>query len=110
MGSPVLPALHEKFAEGEPKQSSDGLFVRPFLKNDEYKAFIRQMFIDEKQFHGAAQKALYTDEWVSPWSAVKSVEDEENADNADEGVVEDDETEETQRTGYGKDENEEEEA
>merc|ERR1719319_374292 len=99
--SPVLPALHEKFAEGEPGQSSDGLFVRPFLKNDEYKAFIRQMFIDEKQFHGAAQKALYTEEWVSPWSYVKSVEDvradrasNSAAQNADEEVAEDDEADE----------------
>jgi len=102
--SPALPALHEKLSAGEPGQSSDGLFVRPFLKNDEYKAFIRQMFIDEKQFHPAAQKALYTEEWVSPWTYVKSVEEEraERADETDEAdeeagaveeVVEDEEDE-----------------
>merc|ERR1719295_993347 len=83
--SPALPALHEKLEAGDPGKSSDGMFMRPFLKNDEYKAFIRQMFVDEKQFHPAKQKALYENEWRSPKAAdVEQTEDEADEEETEE--------------------------
>jgi len=64
-----ITALHSRMDEGEPSLIGDGLFVRPFLSDDEYAATMTRIFKSEGQrgnHHPGKQMRLYLSAWTCP--------------------------------------------
>lgn len=64
-----INTLHSRLDLGDPTQIADGMFVRPFLTNKEYKTHIARMFETEEgrdHFHSMAQIDLYLNSWDCP--------------------------------------------
>lgn len=64
-----LNALHNKMEDGDPLHIEDGLFMRPFLSDKEYKVAVNRMFQSEEKrghLHSEHLQALYLKEWQCP--------------------------------------------
>jgi len=71
-----INTLHSRLDLGDPTQIADGMFVRPFLTNKEYKTHIARMFETEEDrdhFHSMAQVDLYLNTWDCPQPMVGNV-------------------------------------
>merc|ERR1712241_405524 len=70
-----INTLHSRLDLGDPTQIADGMFVRPFLTNKEYKTHIARMFETEEgrnHFHSMAQIDLYLNTWDCPEPMVQN--------------------------------------